>query len=526
MAELTKNTNKPVRIIQTILFILLIAAAIWIFFRFTENGVGLVSDSVNYINGARSIAKGNGYFRESGGGTLKPITNFPPLYSIILSIPIFFGADAIKAAWGVSLFFFVLNIFLIILVTGYASQNRWTGLFGGALFLSLQPFLYFQFYAMSEPVFFFFTFLTFFFFLRAFTNNRTSLWFFCGISSGLAFLSRYVGIVSVCAAAAAILLFVRDRKGKSFLCFCAGALPLIATWLIRNTIVSGNAANRQILIHPLTAADLQHGVLIFWRWIFPERYRSLENPTLWMSAAFIIFILLLICFIILVMIRAFQKKNVSDPGFIWLWICSLYILGYLLMIWLTISLFDASVNIEERILLPAFLVMLLLLLGCFGLFLRFKKRVGILLTGILCAFFAVVFPLDTAAHLPRMAETGYGWAWEGWKTSPAMQIIRELPPEVEVYSNQIEAVSLWAGRGAYALLDPIDPSSGQLREGYDETMQTIREQVIDGKSVLVFFGVNTWVDGNNWVTQLCDGLPFIYQDTSEWVIGQPIENEP
>ena len=53
-----------------------------LYFRTTPHGVGLVSDSVNYINGARSIAAGNGYFRESGGGILKPLQIFPPLYSI------------------------------------------------------------------------------------------------------------------------------------------------------------------------------------------------------------------------------------------------------------------------------------------------------------------------------------------------------------------------------------------------------------------------------------------------------------
>jgi hypothetical protein len=70
-------------------------------------------------------------------------------------------------------------------------------------------------------------------------------------------------------------------------------------------------------------------------------------------------------------------------------------------------------------------------------------------------------------------------------------------------------------------LDPIDPSSEQVREGYEDTMRGIQRQVIDGKAVLVFFGISDWLsaDGDNWITQLCDGLPVIYQDTSEWVIG-------
>ncbi len=53
---------------------------------------------------------------------------------------------------------------------------------------------------------------------------------------------------------------------------------------------------------------------------------------------------------------------------------------------------------------------------------------------------------------------------------------------------------------------------------------TIRSQVMDGESVLVFF-VRSWIeaDSENWITELCDGLPMIYQDTSEWVVGKGTE---
>ena len=51
-------------------------------------------------------------------------------------------------------------------------------------------------------------------------------------------------------------------------------------------------------------------------------------------------------------------------------------------------------------------------------------------------------------------------------------------------------------------------------------MEEIRRQVFYGESVLVFFGVQDWIEEDgNWITELCDDLPVIYQDTSEWVIG-------
>lgn len=54
----------------------------------TPRGMGLVNDSVGYISGARNLVDGNGYSRLTGNGEPRPITNYPPLYSIVLAVPI------------------------------------------------------------------------------------------------------------------------------------------------------------------------------------------------------------------------------------------------------------------------------------------------------------------------------------------------------------------------------------------------------------------------------------------------------
>lgn len=503
-----------------IILVLLLAASVFVYMKGTEEGIGLVSDSVNYINGARSIAQGRGYFRESGGGTLKPITNFPPLYSIVLSIPMRFGMDGLTAAWWVSLIFFVLNICAVVFLVYEGSGCQWSGLLGGAVFLSLSPFLSYQFYAMSEPVYFFAILMAFLLFIRGSRSGKFLSWLGCGIACGCAFLARYIGAVSLCAIFGAIIVFIREKKLKALGGLFSGALPLMAAWLIRNKLVSGNASNRQVLSHWVTADDLKHGVMIFWRWIFPERYGNLEQPVNWMILATVGFLILAVIFLIVVMIRAFKGTDYAHPMRLF-WTYLLFIPGYLAFVILTISLFDASVNIEERILFPAFMVGLLALLNEAGAFVRSKwKPVGYALLAV-CVLSGVVSGIDTMKNIGSLSESGYGWGWSGWKDSPAMKRIAAFPEDIQIYSNQPEAVSLWAGRGAFALMDPIDPSSEMKREGYDETLQEIRRQVQDGESVLVFFGIGSWIDSDNgnWVTEMCDGLPVIYQDESEWIIG-------
>ena len=518
-----RKNNLAANIIFWILFALLVLLSVYLFIRCTPDGVGLVSDSVNYINGGRSIAAGDGYYRQSGGGELKAITNFPPLYSICLALPFLFGMNWQLAVWWVALFFFVFNTVLIIRLVWLASGSRWAGLLGAALLLAMRPYLYYQFYAMSEPVYYFCTLLAFILMLRGYRSGKFLWWLGCGITCGGAFLARYIGVVSLCAIFGAVIVFCHGKRIRSLAGLFCGALPLIAAWLVRNALATGNASNRQVLVHWVTTDDLLHGVMILWRWIWPSRYGGMETPVPWMVWATAGFFVLSAVFCVVLMIIFLKRgsKGAAPSHLVSIWTWLLFILGYNLFVILTISLFDASVNIEERILFPAFMIFFLIPVTLFGWLLERKEYLPAVLPLVLCIFLTVVYARDTLPHLSGMAEHGYGWGWEGWNTSPAMQIIRELPEDKIIYSNQIEAVSLWTGRGAYALLDPVDPSSNQVREGYQDTMNEIRRQVNDGEAVLVFFGITSWVaDGDNWITELCEGLPFIYRDTSEWVVGK------
>jgi len=69
------------------LLALLIVAGIgvWAIWYSSPYGFGLVNDSATYVEGATNLLAGNGYVRTSGGGELKPITHFPPLFSLLLA---------------------------------------------------------------------------------------------------------------------------------------------------------------------------------------------------------------------------------------------------------------------------------------------------------------------------------------------------------------------------------------------------------------------------------------------------------
>ena len=64
----------------------------------TRSGAGASGDSVHFLMGAENILEGNGYSRTAGDGTTRPITHFPPLYSILIAAIGVFGAEAGSAA--------------------------------------------------------------------------------------------------------------------------------------------------------------------------------------------------------------------------------------------------------------------------------------------------------------------------------------------------------------------------------------------------------------------------------------------
>lgn len=523
--SILQRRNIALDILFVLALLIVFAAATAIYMKTAEKGLGLVSDSVNYLNGASSIARGEGYFRASGGGTIKPITNFPPLYSIVLALPILSGVEPLRAAWDVGIVFWLLNLGLILAIALKVTRNRWIGILAMALFMVSKPFLYYQVFAMSESVFFFCTLAGIWLYLRAVEKDTALPWFLCGIACGAAFLARYVGAVSL-AAVIFCLLFLKSgkvRTSRAIGLTLTGALPQMAGWLLRNRIVSGNISNRSAGIHPMTMNDFYHGALIWVRWLFPGRYNTVEQATSWMAALAGLTLAACLLILLLAMFNRFRINRPHSAASRLVVFAAAYIPVYIFLVWVTISFLDASVNIEERILYPCLMIFLLMLIALFGMLRsRLKDRALVTAAGvILMLAFTMVSASETKRFIPRFSTEGYGWAWAGWQDSPAMDILKKLPPEKVIYSNQPEAVSLFAGRGAYALLAPIDPSSDLPREGYWETLETIRNEVLSGNSVLAFFSMETWLPQGetNWISTLTDGLPAIYRDTSEWVLG-------
>ena len=113
------------------------------------------------------------------------------------------------------------------------------------------------------------------------------LWYLpaaAGLLVSLTYMTRYIGLSLL--ATGVVALFVFSKTGKERLTkigwFLVTGLAGGIAWVIRNMLVSGNAANRSLLYHPLTADKLQEGTQTLISFLFPDRFNlySLISPHL------------------------------------------------------------------------------------------------------------------------------------------------------------------------------------------------------------------------------------------------------
>jgi len=144
-----------------LLLVSFIGVGMFLVWYSTKWGAGLISDTFQYVANARNLVAGNGFSIPYGDGELEPMTKYPPMYSIVLSVFELGGATALQNARWVNILLFGVNTYLV-----FISSQKLTG----SSFFSLLASLYFSIsfvlievhsWALSEPLYICLTLCTF-----------------------------------------------------------------------------------------------------------------------------------------------------------------------------------------------------------------------------------------------------------------------------------------------------------------------------------------------------------------------------
>jgi 4-amino-4-deoxy-L-arabinose transferase-like glycosyltransferase len=549
---------------------LLAGVALW---YVTPVGLGLTNDSAAYLGGARSLLAGTGYSDVWLDSALEAVTHYPPLLSLTLSGIGLLGLDPYRAARVLHILLFAANTGLIGLLGLRMTKSQAAGIFLALLFGTNAQLLRIHAQVLSEPLFIFFSLASFLTFsiaiesqsakeisepstalrLRAAPSAQgwqlsTAHWLLLtGFLTSLAFLTRYSGLALIATFLVAIFLFQPDWRSRFIRIaqFLAGAVPPIAAWFIRNSLVAESATNRGMQFNLIQISNIRTGL-----WNVADFLTPFQAWQEWlfrsgvMSAFLIIFGLFLLAWLALnawnLLFRSANQPSIQSPNPI-TFTTALYVFGYLCAVLFSMSFFDASTKFQHRILSPLYVSWMILLVAVFqslntkdtkgtkeeqekkSVFTRIIRQIRAPFSLTLVAIILALSTFNFQHSLTELREIdGLGYASWRWRQMNVLAIIKDLPPDVAIYSNSPPAVYLVTGRASRVIPTRINPVSGQARSGYEQSLAEMRAELLAGRAVLALFDVSDIEDafGEEIALQF-DGLTLLEKSQRNVLYGIP-----
>ncbi len=529
-----------------LVLILLTATGAWLLEISTPHGLGLTDDAISYIAASRALLAGQGFTRIWLATGLEPITHWPPFYSFSLAIiSSILKIDPYRSARVLNVLIFGVNAGVLGLLgykmTKSSQQNPkgfkrastkpektsskpldiknvsikpfgfepyLAGLLLATLFLLNSSLLRLHAQALSEPLYLFISLLAFLAFYRVFspipsTNSgqrptfprrgkekvlppsggvKGGKWLIItGIITGISYLTRYAALSLIATFIVAIFILFPTWKKRfiSLAYFLAGVLPFTLAWMLRNKIVGGTATNRMIVWHPVTLANAGRGLRSLFQFILPY----FETPEYSILAIFLlIFLISLLIWVLPRGIKYFLKPEKNARPEIISFTTVLYIFGYLGSLLVSLSYFDAATPLNDRILSPIYVAILIMLVYFIHKLYEAGKILPRLLAISLALFLLTTSFIAKNRTVVELQESALGFASWRWSESTVMEAIRDLPDDVEVYTNQPPAVYFWTNRPVYAIWgseqsDTIRSGKGVLAIFYPPDREAPKYQI-------------------------------------------------
>jgi hypothetical protein len=472
------------------------ALALW---ASTPYGLGLVNDTASYVGGADNLLRGCFGPLASGNDEIKPITHFPPLFSLLLAGLGLTGLNLLAAGKLAVVALFGANVALTGALAYRVSRSPGAALLAALLLAASDLLLEVHAYLLSEPLFLALMLLAMLGFVDYYETRAPGKLALAGLALSAAYLTRYAAISLVAAAVAAVILLWLARPGEyEVRRFPARALAgmlaaVIIGYLLAGTYTfsaSGELGNRSLAWHPISSAQLldMHKNLL--SWLAPDDL-LLALPIAGQALSLVSLLVVpgLLAFAGYNLWRLYRRAKPArvTPALAGALLLALHVLFYLAFLVISISLFDASTPLNARILAPAFVALIILFAaGLAWLWQRAGKalwRALIALAVVALALFTLKDGWDESRYL---RQDGLGFANRGWSESPAIAAIKTLP-DVTLYSDRPAALYLLAGRNAYVALSPIDPVTMQPRADYQQALEEMQSAVREGRAMLVLF---------------------------------------
>lgn len=465
-------------------FLAVTLVGIYLIWVNTPFGVHTGHDSLFYLSAAKNFGSGRGYFWTGSGGELKPLTHFPPFYPLILAGVSQIGFPINLSARLIASFLFGLNVALIGLVLYTFTKQIFISVLG-ASFVMVSPIVVdVHLKAMSEPLFFFTSIASFVTLALYINHPRRSVFMLTVLFSALAYLSRYSGIAVLAAIFLSLLtLGMRSFKVKvrdAFVFMGLASLPMLL-WMVRNMLLTGSTTNRGLNIHLINADTARQFLDVIFYWFSPKLYSH------WLEVALIFFLFVFFAALAWKEIRHHCEADCRAPYLAI--ILLIFSVVYVVFLMVSLSFFDASTRISNRILSPLFLAFVFIVMLTIS---YSARRMWKFIFPAVFLILLFIGPLpymlqQTDQMLTTIQRAGSGFSSHAWMSSPLIQWIRDSDTESVIITNQAMAVNFITENPAYQIPERFDPVKAEVRPEYEQQMRSLRTLLKGPHSFMVLF---------------------------------------
>ena len=455
-------------------------------YQTTNQGIGVLPDSVIYINVARNVLHGDGFTHPPG----TPLTHYPPLYPAALALAGIPWADPVEGARWLHLILYLANLALVAMIIYRGTNGSAIAATCGLLFMLISRIVVYRHaLLLSEPLFVFFT-LGALLLLNEYLQYRHILVLAATcVIIGLACMTRYVGYTLIPVGILAILVYNYPKYIKLF--FFSAFILLACTvgcfiYIISTNMLNITIGNRHIVFHMITMAHIEEFINTITQWFFiPSTFSLLLKAVLLVSITSSAFLL----FWKTIKQYGLQSSLVRIP-----FICLIFSLSYICFLVVSILFVEALLPFDNRVLFP-FLIVLVVGLASLG-----KNALHLVNPPKWLAFPALALALMLLLVQGRemlevstlCGQVGVGFAGREWKASRALSFLKQVPKDTLIYSNGPDVIDVLLERQATMIPARRISGTSQDNAAFEKEMEEMVQRLRTTQGVLAYFNSVTW----------------------------------
>lgn len=415
-------------------------------------------DSFHYISATIEILKGNGFVEPDMFGGYTPFIKWAPGYPLFLAAISLLGFSVEFAA---KLFNACLLSGTVILVYGllrrYLFDRSRLPILGMLLLLTSVVTLRTYSEAMSEPLFVFSTILGIMFLCSYVERLQFTSLFGCSCGFGIAFLSRYIGVVGLFVGIFIILMRHRGNIMKGvFASGFFGAMTFLpmGAWLLRNHLLTAQLTQREMTLHPPNFSFVLNLRDTLLSWLIP-----LSTPPAVKTLVIILIVVALAVFLLLRLIhpvfgyaKAAALNYYQNPLRSCLWA---YLIFYCVIMLISFTFVDSVIYPNERLTYPAMPMLILLVVMEIDYFLKTvpSRRVHRVVLGIIIMFILLQGMRSLGRYIQYRDETQRRVSSESEVMDRLLSIWDHNTPLI---TNELDPIYYRTGVSVLTIPDKID----------------------------------------------------------------------